>query len=354
MQRKKVLVGISGGVDSAVSCALLKNEGYAVSAIFLRFWDFRGKGISALMDARVICKTLNIPLTVIDARAKFKKTVIKYFIDEYTRGKTPNPCVFCNEKMKFKLLFETADKLGIKMVATGHYAKVKKSKTKKGLVYKLFSPTDVKKDQTYFLYRLEQKKLARIIFPLSEYTKENVRKLAEKFQLPIFNKAESQDVCFMANGNLEKFLQKKINLQKGNILDTKKNILGEHNGLPLYTIGQRRGIKIGGKGPYFVISKNRRKNILIVTNDSSDSIIMQKRVSLKKIVWTRGVVPRLPFSVLARIRYRNSLVCAIIEKSKNQRNYYGRFAVPQRAVSPGQSMVFYTKNGEILGGGFIK
>ncbi|MCX6761821.1 MAG: tRNA 2-thiouridine(34) synthase MnmA [Candidatus Moranbacteria bacterium] len=359
-----VLVGISGGVDSAVTLALLKNKGYAVSAVFLRFWDSGGKNNKALVDAKKVCEILGVPLRIIDARADFKKTVIKYFLSEYEKGNTPNPCVFCNEKMKFKLLFAVAKKMGIELVATGHYARIMKhitynmkqgiSNAEQELAYGLFPAKDISKDQSYFLYRLGQKELARIIFPLGEYEKDEVRKLAEKFRLPVFDKTDSQDVCFMDNGSLEEFLSKNIKLKKGKIVDLEGRILGEHKGLALYAIGQRKGIEIGGTGPYFVISKDMRKNILLVTNKLNHPAIVQKTIELEKVVWTSGIALKLPLAVSARTRYHNPLFRAIIKKSKSEKTCQLEFAQPQKAVSPGQSVVFYGKNEEILGGGVIR
>jgi tRNA-specific 2-thiouridylase len=344
---------MSGGVDSSVSCALLKNMGYAVSAAFLLFWDVEEKIKKALSDARIVCESLNIPLTVIDARADFKKTVIEYFLAEYVCGKTPNPCVHCNAQLKFRLLLEMAKKMEIDLVATGHYARLKNVKAGNRISYELLPGNDGKKDQSYFLYRLGQKELARIIFPLGEYQKADVRKLAEKFGLPVFDKIDSQDVCFMADNNLERFLAKNINLKKGKIIDTEGQLLGKHRGLPLYTIGQRKGIEIGGTGPYFVVAKDMKKNNLIVANDLKHLAIARKAIKLLDVVWTRGITPKFPLAVLARTRYHNPLVCAIVKSDKGEKTCQVKFDVPQKAISPGQSVVFYGKDGEVLGGGVI-
>lgn len=351
IQQKKALVGLSGGVDSAVSAALLKKQGYAVNAVFFRFWNTGEKTKKALNDAKNICNILDISLKIIDARAEFRKTVVKYFLDEYSAGRTPNPCVFCNEKMKFKLLLETAKKMKIEAVATGHYAKIKKVKVGEEIMYKLFSVRDRKKDQSYFLYRLAQKDLARIIFPLEKYTKTEVKELAKKFGLPVFDKTESQDVCFMADNNLEKFLVGKIKTKKGKIIDTDGKILGEHKGLPFYTIGQRKGINIGGTGPYFVVVKNMSKNILTVTNDQNHPVLSQKIIKLKQVHWLVNC-PKLPTKIQARVRYRNPLAYAIIKKVKKE--FILEFENPQKAVSAGQSAVFYGRDGEVLGGGIIE
>lgn len=349
-------MGISGGVDSSASAALLKDEGYAVSGAFLRFWEPEEADNKSLADAKAVCSVLGIPLEIIDARGVFEKTVIQYFLREYEGGRTPNPCVFCNEKMKLKLLFETAQNLGIEMVATGHYARIMKHRTSNAeqkMCYKLFPASDKKKDQSYFLYRLKQEQLAKIIFPLGGYEKVEVRKLAEKFQLPVFDKSDSQDVCFMANGNLEGFLKNKIVLQSGKIIDTDGNLMGEHRGLPLYTIGQRKGIEIGGTGPYFVVSKNVQENILIVTNDVDHSLIARKKIELEDVVWTSALMPNFPVSALVRTRYHNPLVHAIIGNISDG-HYQLEFDLAQRAIAPGQSVVFYGEDEEILGGGIIK
>jgi tRNA-specific 2-thiouridylase len=353
VSEKKVLVGISGGVDSAVALALLKKSNCAVEAVFLRLTDTSQKAKESLQDAKKICQLLAVPLHIKDARAVFEKTVIKYFLAEYAKGNTPNPCVFCNEQIKFKLLLALAKKLKFDFVATGHYARIKKVKDGAEIKYKLVEAKDEKKDQSYFLYRLKQEQLAKIIFPLGDYQKDDVRELAKKFNLPVFNKLDSQDVCFMQNNKLEEFLRKKIKLTKGAIIDTKNKIIGEHKSLALYTIGQRKGIEIGGSGPYFVIAKNLKKNQLIVTNNPAHPALSLKKINLKKLSWT-DACPRLPLAVLVRTRYHNFLESAIIKTDKAKKAYWLELRKPQKAVAPGQSAVFYTKNGEILGGGIIK
>ncbi len=351
--QRKVLVGISGGVDSAVALALLKTAGYATEAVFLRLTADNKKTAKALSDAKKICKILGVTLHIKDARTLFRQKIIGYFVNEYAKGNTPNPCIFCNENVKFKLLLEIAKELKINLVATGHYARIKKIKNGKKLNYKLFPGIDSKKDQSYFLYRLKQRQLSRIFFPLGDYEKETVRNLAEDFNLPVFKKSDSQDVCFMHNGGLEDFLKKKTNLKRGVIIDTKGKILGEHHGLALYTIGQRKGVEIGGSGPYFVVGKKMKKNLLVVTNDLQDLALFRSLVKLKQVSWI-GDCPKLPLEISVRTRYRNFLEYATIKTEKNKKKYWLEFKNPQRAISPGQSAVFYTKNREVLGGGIIK
>lgn len=339
---------MSGGIDSCVSAALLIKQGFDVRGVFLKLWkvDNKKEKDRALLDAKKNTKILGIPLEVVDVQKKFRKEVVGYFLKEYNAGRTPNPCVYCNENLKFKILFELADKLKIDYVATGHYAKIIKKRK-----YRLLEAKDKNKDQSYFLYRLKQWQLSRLIFPLGEYEKAKVKKLAKKFGLPIFNKAESQDVCFLANMSVEKFLGENVKLKKGEIIDTRGKVIGEHLGLPRYTLGQRKGINIGGTGPYYVIDKDAKKNYLIVTNKKEDLFLFSKFANLEKINWIISA-PKFPAKFLAKIRYQSLLVPVTIKKQKNGCKIV--FDKPQRAVTPGQSIVFYNKKEEVLGGGIIK
>ncbi|MFA6159868.1 MAG: tRNA 2-thiouridine(34) synthase MnmA [Parcubacteria group bacterium] len=344
---KKVLLGMSGGVDSCVSAALLKKQGFDVRGVYLKMWKVDGEKSNkkAIRDAQKIAKILDIPLEIIDVRKKFKKEVVGYFLKEYLAGRTPNPCIFCNENLKFKTLFEIADKLGIDYIATGHYARIIKQKG-----YKLLEAKDKNKDQSYFLYRLKQEQLARIVFPLGEIEKAETRKLAKKFGLPVFDKAESQDICFLANMAVEEFLTKNIRLKKGEIKNTKGKIVGEHAGLPLYTLGQRKGINIGGNGPYYVAKRDSKKNCLVVTNKKEDLSLFSKFANINEVNWILAV-PKLPAKVLARIRYRSPLIPAMIVMKHEK--YEVKFDIAQRAVTSGQSIVFYNKKLEVVGGGLI-
>lgn len=367
---KKVIVGLSGGVDSAVAAALLQENGYEVSGVFLRLWKTSDKAESNQNDpekeAQEICETLGIPFRVIDVRERFKKTVVQYFLEEYKSGRTPNPCVFCNQNLKFKVLLEELTKLNADYVATGHYARLKREipnpksqnsnksqfqKPKSKTVFRLFTARDIDKDQSYFLYTLTQEQLGKIIFPLGEYTKAQVRELAREFEIPVAEKKESQDVCFLGALSTEEFLKKNIQAKKGKIIDTKGKTLGEHDGLFLYTLGQRRGINIGGTGPYYVIEKNYRKNCLVVSNNPSDLDLMKNKFEIGQANWISGK-PHFPLETLAVTRYHNPQRHAIIKKSGNI--YQIELKEPERAVTPGQSAVFYTPEGEVLGGGVIR
>jgi tRNA-uridine 2-sulfurtransferase len=276
---------------------------------------------------------------------RFKKEVVGYFLKEYAAGRTPNPCVFCNENFKFKILFETAEKNGAKFVATGHYARIKKD----GGHHRLFEAKDKKKNQAYFLYRLKQVDFKKIIFPLGEYEKERVKKIAKQLGFLIWKKKESQDVCFVCKSTYD-FLKNNLKLQKGQIVNEKNEIIGRHEGLALYTLGQRKGIRIGGTGPYYVVGKDFKKNQLIVSHKKSGALFSEKTI-LEKVNWI-SETPELPKRILVQTRYRILPVYATINKDRTR--YSIRFEKMQRAVTPGQSAVFLSDKGEILGGGIIK
>jgi tRNA-specific 2-thiouridylase len=373
----KVLVAMSGGVDSSVAAALLQKQGYDVVGVFFRLWkEKKGKLTDGQNSAKEIAKILNIPLKIIDVSKIFKKEIINYLLKEFKSGRTPNPCVICNPKIKFATLLKLADKLGAAYIATGHYAKIfplpltpsplgrgwiPSRKTGEG--NKLFEAKDKTKDQSYFLYGLNQKQLARIIFPLGEYKKTEVKKKAKSWKLPAYSQKESHDVCFVS-GKLDDYLKKNLKLKKGKIVDKKGRLLGEHQGLPLYTIGQRKGINLGGSGPYYVIKKDSVKNELIIANKSSDRNLFQKKMLVKKINWINKPA-KLPLIAGIRIRYGHPAARGIIEsrmdsrmntnlKSNSRECYIIEFKEPQRAIASGQSAVFYGEKGEVLGGGIIK
>jgi tRNA-uridine 2-sulfurtransferase len=358
-KRKKIVVAISGGVDSAMAAALLKKRGFDVIGVYFRF--FNGAQASE-SQAKKIAKKLKFPLKIVDARKNFKKKVIKYFLDSYRNGLTPNPCVVCNKEMKFRLLFDLMKKEKAAYVATGHYARIRKLQNLKDIKYqtkphtqapkhknisKLLQGRDKQKDQSYFLYKLNQKDLEKIIFPLGELKKEEVRKMAKKIKLPVV-KNDSQDVCFVGNNSANGFLKKNIKGEAGKIVDTKGNALGKHKGLPLYTIGQRKGIEIGSKGPFFVLRKDVRINELVVTSNRKD--LLTKEFHLGKVNWVYSKT-KLPLRAKVQIRYHAERIPAIIKKDTGGK-YVVAAGKPLRAVTNGQSAVFY-RGGEVIGGGVI-
>lgn len=349
--QKKVIVAMSGGVDSTVSALILKNKGYEVRGLFLDFFNDEEKR----KEAEEAAKSVGVSLEIIDVSSDFKKKVIGYFLKELQRGNTPNPCVVCNKEIKFKILLEKMLAFKVDYVATGHYVQSREVKSTKLKVksFSLFEARDKTKDQSYFLYRLGQKELSRIIFPLGDYAKIEVRKIAKKYKLPVHNKKESQDICFIPEKGYENFLKQMLRLKQGKIVDLENNVLGTHEGLPLYTIGQRKGIKLGGNGPYYVIKKDFSKNRLVVGNEKD---LYSKEIKLKSMSWI-GKKPKFPFKTLLRTRYRNPLVGAIIKSCNVKRATHNVLSVEfdkaQRAVTSGQSAVFYSKKGEVLGGGII-
>jgi len=369
---KRVIVGMSSGVDSSVAAALLKKQGYDVIGIFMHFWKEPAQNslvenkccsLEAQEDARKVCQILGIPLYTANVEKDFKKEVVDYFLREYAGGRTPNPCVACNKHIKFNVLFKKMLEMKADYVASGHYAlkrEVKSEREKgKSKIYKLFQGKDKEKDQSYFLYNFNQKQLSRILFPIGNYKKSEIRSIAKKLGLPVFNKDDSQGLCFTPEKYPEEFLRRNLKLKKGKTVNTAGKAIGAHDGLPLYTIGQRRGINIGGNGPYYVADKDLRKNILIVSNDEKDPALFCSEILAEKVNWISGK-PKNSAKILVKTRYRNPLVSAIIKqegKSKKQGAsglYKIIFSKPQRAISPGQSAVFYARGGELLGGGVIK
>lgn len=346
---------MSGGVDSSVAAQLLKNQGYEVAGVFLHFWKDSAGGVqrensccslASWLDAQAVAKKIGIPLYTFNFSDPFKVAVVDNFLREYSSGRTPNPCVVCNKRVKIGLLLKRARVLGFDYVATGHYLKIKSV----GREIQLFKATDKKKDQSYFLYTFTPAELKYLMFPLGAYTKAKVRVLAEKFQLKVAAKPESQDICFVA-GSHNDFLKRHLDLKPGDIRlisDNKK--IGEHQGLALYTIGQRRGLVNGG-GPYYVAKLDHQKNILYVVKNWDEKNLYQNKLIAKKVNWLSGQAPRRALKCRAVIRYGHQAeLCVVSSKDKN--NYVVEFYRPQRVITSGQSVVFY--DGErLLGGGTI-
>jgi len=351
-KNKKVIVAMSGGVDSSVVAVLLKEYGYQVEGVFMRL-GIAGDNESE-KSARAVAEKIGIKFLVVDLSREFKKKIIDYFISEYKKGRTPNPCVECNRSIKFGVMIEKTLAIGADYVATGHYARLQREITNsKSQIpkFKLLKADDKNKDQSYFLYTLSQKKLKYCLFPLETYAKKEVKKMAEHYCLPVLERGESQEICFIQSKYYGDFLKKYLKLNSGNIMNKKGDVLGRHKGLPLYTIGQRRDIGIGGTGPYYVIGINKRKNQLVVSNNKNDRNLFSKELVAKKVNWISGKIPELPIKIKAKTRYRMNECSAVVDKIKGK--YIIKFSKSQRAIMPGQSVVFYQKD-EIIGGGIIK
>lgn len=355
IKKGKVFVGVSGGVDSSVALALLQSQGYDVTGVFLKVWspdflpcDWREERRSAMR----VCATLNVPFVTMDCEEEYKKEVVDYMIREYGEGRVPNPDVFCNKYVKFGVFQRKALQMGAEYIATGHYAQVFKNAG----VFELHESVDKEKDQSYFLYTLNQEQLSHTLFPVGGMTKPEVRRLAEKFNLPTATKKDSQGLCFIGKIDMKDFLSHYIETKKGNVLNTQGEIVGHHDGAMFLTIGQRHGLtltqKTSDEPRYFVISKDLVRNTVTVASKEADE---DKVFSINEISITNlhFIIrePKLPLETTVRIRYRQEKQnCTII---KNTDGHSIRFAKPQNGIAIGQSAVFYNKN-ICLGGGIIE
>lgn len=352
--KSTIAIAVSGGVDSLVAAYLLKREGHQVIGLhFLTGFESHSnaeKSSNELMaDAHnrliPLSKQLDIPIKVVDLRAEFKTHVIDYFVATYLTGQTPNPCLVCNPTIKFDALARHASDLGASGLATGHYARLQKIDGNWSLV----KGVDPIKDQSYFLARLTQKQLAFARFPLGDMHKSQIITLAKERGLTPVTKGESQDICFIQNGSYGDFLtaRPEFKMLPGPIEDTKGNVVGSHQGLHLFTIGQRRGINCPAKEPYYVIRLEPKRNCLVV---GFKDALYQSGCTVTRINWINKV-PKAPFEALVRLRYRHQEIAATIIP-ENSTQALVRFSMPQKAVTPGQGAVFYSKD-QVLGGGFI-
>ncbi|MBU2575571.1 tRNA 2-thiouridine(34) synthase MnmA [Patescibacteria group bacterium] len=351
-----IAVAMSGGVDSSVSAALLKKQGYNVLGFYMKNWgdDMRGfkksegQWLKDREDAMRAAAKFDIRFHTLDFKKEYQDLVLNCFFSDYKKGRTPNPDVVCNEKIKFGVFLDKAVEMGADMIATGHY--VRKSQIPNSNQCQLLKGIDINKDQSYFLYRLNQKQLSESMFPVGKYTKPQTRELAKKLGLLNHDKHDSQGVCFLGHLVLKDFLSRKIKEKPGDIVTKDGEKVGEHEGLFWYTIGQRKGIKVGGTGPYYVIKRDFDKNQLVVANNSKDDALYSSEVEIEDVSWISGKEP--PQKCECRIRYREPLTkCAITRQDEGA--YRVKFEKPQFAVASGQSLVLY--QGEIcLGGGIIK
>ncbi len=336
-----ILVAVSGGVDSSVAAYVLKKEGYNVSGVYMRLAS--GKDESS--DAFNAAQNLGIDFHVFDKREEFKQKVVSRFASEYLQGLTPNPCVFCNETMKFPALFEKADELGTSLTATGHYAGI----YKRGGVYYLRKSKNTAKDQSYMLYRLSQKMLSRLLFPIGDMNKDDVRLLAEEGNIPVAHKADSQDICFVPDGDYRPIISEygKTASKSGDFVYEDGKVIGKHKGISAYTVGQRKGLGIAWEHPLYVIGKDIKENRVLLGKNES---LFTDRLTASSVVYCSEQMPSV-FRCEAKVRYSHTgAMCTVTKLTENTVSVL--FDTNQRAITPGQSVVFY--DGEtVIGGGYI-
>lgn len=356
---KRVAVAMSGGVDSSVTAALLKQQGYDVIGITLRLWEEPlGQGgvenpkacctLSSVDDAKTVASIIGIPHYTLDFRDVFQQYVIDYFVRSYAKGMTPNPCIACNKWIKFGLLWEKARQFGADFVATGHYARVEWNEGRR--LYELKRGHDRRKDQSYVLYQLTQSLLPHVMFPMAALEKSQTRELAKKFGLPVFNKPESQDICFITDNDYKRFLMERIpkSFRPGNFVYGDHRVAGRHKGIPSYTIGQRRGLGLGGPGgAVYVTDMDVAHNVVVVGPENE---LFSRTVYVTDPSWVEMEHLQAPLRAEGKIRYAaKEAPCTVYPEDSGFRVVFDE---PQRAVTPGQALVLY--DGErVLGGGVI-
>lgn len=393
--KKRVLVAMSGGVDSSVAAALLKKDGYEVEGAYMKnFSPESWQGVISkdcpwendVKDVEKVCKKLDISWRSFNFEDEYQGKVIDYFFDEYAKGKTPNPDVMCNKEIKFGVFLQKAKELDFDFIATGHYVRLDRTISRKqhnflparkfaslssrhsafgetklsGLqdvpqnssvspVLSLFAAKDENKDQSYFLWSLNQEQLKHCLFPIGDYTKPQVRELAREFNLPNSEKKDSQGLCFVGHIKLKEFLSQRLPQKPGVVMTVDGKTVGRHEGVCSYTIGQRKGIGLPN-GPYFVADKDAEKNILFITNDEKD--LYKDSLIIGEVNWISGKKPNIPLRIMVKIRYRAKSVPAMLSQVESG-IYKLVFDEPQRAIASGQSAVIYNKE-EMLGGGIIQ
>jgi len=343
---KTVYVGMSGGVDSSVTAALLKEQGYSVVGVFMKNWSQDLPGMPCTwkedyQDAKRVAVQLGIDFKLYDFEKEYRQQVVEYMIDEYKAGRTPNPDIMCNQEVKFKLFLKAALADGAELIATGHYARTKDGRLLTGL--------DANKDQSYFLYRVTTEALEQTLFPIGEYKKPAVRELAAKFKLVTAAKKDSQGICFVGKVGIKEFLEQYVTANPGAIIDRSGKAIGEHEGAIFYTIGQRHGLNVGGGLPYYVIGKDMDKNEVYVTTDLDDDKLWAGKLEVTALHWINEA-PDTSRQYSVRTRYRAPLVdCTVTLDGQTATLDLGQQV---RALTPGQSAVIYD-NENVVGGGIV-
>jgi len=343
MPQKRVAVAMSGGVDSSVAAALLKEAGYEVSGVYMQLWSNPDRE-RLTSELEHTCQILDIPLYKLNFETELQSLVIDHFCHEYSLGRTPNPCIRCNQYIKFDALLERIKELDADFIATGHYARIEQSPDG----YRLLKAVDQTKDQSYFLYTLGQKELQHLLLPLGNLRKVEVRELAAKLSLPTHARRDSQDVCFIPDNDYRSFLASRIPLKSGDIVDTEGKVLGKHRGLAQYTVGQRQGLGLASNRRLYVTKLDATSNRLVVgTKDQllSDALIASK------LSWVSGKVSNEPISITAKVRYKSPEATARLRLNNGVAEV--QFYQSQWAITPGQSVVFY-QGDVVLGGGIIQ
>ena len=357
MTKEKIIVGLSGGVDSSVAALLLKQQGFQVEALFMKNWDEKTASGACLWEADVedavrICDTLEIPLNTVDLSRAYWDEVFTNFLKEYASGRTPNPDILCNQEVKFKAFLDHALDLGADRIATGHYARIRSIDGRR----ELLKGIDGNKDQSYFLCRMSQYQLAHCLFPIGDRLKPEVRKIAADAGLITHDKKDSTGICFIGERPFRDFLSNYLPVNGGAIRTTGGLVIGEHPGIQFYTLGQRKGLGIGGvkgagEGPWYVVAKDTLKNELIVDQDHDSPMLFNSRLTAVTLHWVNDQLPEFPLYCHAKTRFRQPDQECIVDAAA-EGEVKVRFTSPQWAVTPGQYVVFYDRD-VCLGGGVI-
>lgn len=350
MQSKTVIVGMSGGVDSSVSALLLKQQGYRVIGLFMKNWeetDANGACQSSkeYEDVVRVCEQLQIPYYSVNFVEEYRQSVFEQFIKDFKAGLTPNPDILCNREIKFKVFLQKAFEMGADFLATGHYCRTQDGRLFKGL--------DPEKDQSYFLHAVPKNSLEKVLFPIGNLTKKEVRAIAREHKLATSEKKDSTGICFIGKRDFKPFLSKFVASEPGNFETLSGQIVGRHDGLAFYTLGQRKGMGLGGEGDaWYVIGKDLKRNVVLVERGADHPALYASELTAYSPSWVKHPIPSFPYSCRAKIRYRQQdQPCTIVSLEKE--TLLVQFADPQRAITPGQSIVFYDGD-ECLGGSVIQ